>query len=128
MDDRIARRVPDIMSSAEWTQLMASLRLSPREADVIGCAFYDERDCAIAQRLGISQHTVHTHRARLFRKLGVRTTAQLFAVVVSAHLALRNEPGARQAEEANGTRALAGDRVGISPERATPKPATVARE
>jgi DNA-binding NarL/FixJ family response regulator len=91
MDEPTSGRVPDLLSAGEWKELIASLRLSPREADFIGCAFYDERDCAIAERLGISEHTVHTHRIRVFRKLGVRTTAQLFAAILSAHLTLRNQ-------------------------------------
>lgn len=86
--------VPELLSATEWARIVGALRLSPREAEIVGCAFYDERDCAIALILGISEHTVHTHRVRVFRKLGVGTTAQVFATVLTAHLALngRSEP------------------------------------
>jgi DNA-binding CsgD family transcriptional regulator len=54
--------------------------LSPREAEVtemllIGCSSE-----AIALRLGISRHTVKDHRKQVFRKLGVGTLAELFAL------------------------------------------------
>jgi DNA-binding CsgD family transcriptional regulator len=55
-------------------------RLSPRENAITelllqGCSTMD-----IAVRLGISRHTVKDHRKQIFRKLEVRTLAQLFAV------------------------------------------------
>jgi DNA-binding CsgD family transcriptional regulator len=55
-------------------------RLSPRENAITqlllrGCGTMD-----IALRLGISRYTVKDHRKQIFRKLEVRTLAQLFAV------------------------------------------------
>lgn len=88
-DWRVAN-VPELLSATQWSRIVAALRLSPREAEIVGCAFYDERDCAIALCLGISEHTVHTHRGRVFRKLGVGTTAQVFAAVLTAHLAVNS--------------------------------------
>lgn len=86
--DSQSASVPELLSATQWSRIVCALKLSPREAEIVGCAFYDERDCAIALCLGISEHTVHTHRVRVFRKLGVRTTAQVFATILTAHLVL----------------------------------------
>src|SRR5436190_1028509 len=68
---RPMRAVPDALSELQWACIIDALGLSQREAEILRCAFYNERDTSIANSLGISSHTVHTHRVRLFRKLGV---------------------------------------------------------
>lgn len=81
---------PDALTSDEWARLMDHLRLCGRQSQVLRCAFYGETDSAIARRLQISEHTVHTYRARLFRTLHVTSTTQAIARVFLAYIALRN--------------------------------------
>lgn len=53
--------------------------LSPREREVVTQLAAGRTSKEIARLLGLSPRTVEMHRARLLRKLGVRTTAQLLA-------------------------------------------------
>ena len=50
---------------------MASLNFSQRESDVVDALCKGESDKEIAARLGVAPGTIHTHLARLYRKLGV---------------------------------------------------------
>lgn len=56
-----------------------STALSPREREVMAQLATGQTAKEIARTLGLSPRTVEMHRARLLRKLGVRTTAQLLA-------------------------------------------------
>lgn len=53
--------------------------LSPREREVVTQLAAGLTSKEIARQLALSPRTVEMHRARLLRKLGVRTTAQLLA-------------------------------------------------
>ena len=53
--------------------------LSPREREVVTQLAAGHTSKEIARLLALSPRTVEMHRARLLRKLGVRTTAQLLA-------------------------------------------------
>lgn len=55
-------------------------RLSAREREVCDLLLHGCSSEAIALRLGISRHTVKDHRKHIFRKLGVGTLAELFAL------------------------------------------------
>lgn len=55
--------------------------LSPREREVVAQLAQGRSSKEIARALGLSHRTVDMHRARLLRKLGVRSTAQLLAQV-----------------------------------------------
>ena len=46
----------------------------------------------MASRLGLSPHTVHTYRERLYRKLGVDSFCQVMSVVFATYVALEREP------------------------------------
>ncbi len=87
--------VPELLAGAQWVALVHTLGLSPRECDVLRCMFADERVAAIAQELLLSEGTVHTYRERLFRKLGVRSCAQLLAVAFAVYIELNNELSAK---------------------------------
>jgi DNA-binding CsgD family transcriptional regulator len=76
-----AARVPDLLSPLEWSQLIAALRLSPRQAEVLRHALYDSRDSRIAERMRLPISTVHSHRGRLFRKLAVGSMAEALSLV-----------------------------------------------
>jgi DNA-binding NarL/FixJ family response regulator len=80
---RRAVRLPDLLSSDEWCRLSRALNLSQRQSEILRCAFSDERDSSIAERLGVSAHTIHTQRMRLFRKLHVASMTQAIAVAAT---------------------------------------------
>lgn len=56
--------------------------LSPREREVVAHLAQGLTSKEIARQLGLSPRTVEMHRARLLRKLGVRSSAQLLARLV----------------------------------------------
>lgn len=93
-------RFPDLLSNDEWAELTRRLNLSPQQGELLRCAFYDERDEAIARCLARSPHTVHTQRIRLYRKLSVRTMAQALSVIASAYvLAMKNVNAGETSEQ-----------------------------
>lgn len=55
--------------------------LSPRENEVCDLMLAGCSSTAMALRLGITAHTVKDHRKQVFRKLGVASLAELFALV-----------------------------------------------
>ena len=59
-----------IFSEPEWAKIGRSLSLR-RELQLVRGMFDDRTDFAIADDLGISPHTVHTHCQRSYRKLEV---------------------------------------------------------
>jgi DNA-binding CsgD family transcriptional regulator len=65
------------ISIIDWHGVHARLRLSRREADIVGFFLRDLPERDIACRLEISVHTVHSHVERLYRKLHVRSRSAL---------------------------------------------------
>jgi DNA-binding CsgD family transcriptional regulator len=94
-----------LLSDDQWRLMRLSLRLSARELQIVQCIFDGQIEAAIALRLGISAHTVHTYMRRLYRKLGVRDRCELLVRVFAAYLSLcapahhfaRNHTSATQA-------------------------------
>lgn len=76
----------DVLSEAQWRDVCVRLKLSDRELDVVLGVFDDLKEAAIASRLGISAHTVHTHLERLYRKLGVNGRGRMIIEVLAEHL------------------------------------------
>ena len=67
--------------------------LSPREREVLDLLVRGYANHEIAERLRVSVKTVETHRARMTRKLGVRTRADLVEyALLEGILALPPEP------------------------------------
>lgn len=60
-------------------------RLTPREREVLRLIALGHTSVEIAQKLGLSPRTIETHRARIHRKLGLATRAEL------VHYALQHE-------------------------------------
>jgi len=61
----------DLFTAQEWDAICARAGLSPREVEIVKLVFDDLKESAIADALGVSPHTVHTHLERLYRKLGI---------------------------------------------------------
>jgi len=84
-----ASRSPfDLLRDDEWVRLVDHLRMSPREAEIARCALQNQKVADVAAQLGLSPHTIHTYRERLFRKLGVRSASELVVVIFAAHVEL----------------------------------------
>lgn len=75
-----------ILSRDQWLKVSERLHLSDRELDVVLGVFDDLKEAAIASRLGISAHTVHTHLERLYRKLGVNGRGRMIIEIMAEHL------------------------------------------
>jgi DNA-binding NarL/FixJ family response regulator len=79
---------PQFLQDREWSAIVASLRLCKRETEVVSGIIAGESEARLAERLGISTHTVHTYIDRLYRRLAVRSRCELvvriFEVYVTA--------------------------------------------
>ena len=83
----------NVFSEAAWQAIARSLKLSGRELQVARAVFDDVKEAAIAERLGISPRTVHTHMERLRRKLGVAGRSQILVCLMRSFLTLTATPG-----------------------------------
>jgi two-component system response regulator FixJ len=61
-------------------------KLSPRETEVLRLLVAGYQNKSIAHTLGISPRTVEVHRARMMRRLGVSSFAELIRLAVEAGL------------------------------------------
>jgi DNA-binding NarL/FixJ family response regulator len=75
----------------EWAAIRRMLRLSPRESQIVLGILAGETEGIIADRLGISVHTVHCHMTRVYRKLKVNSRPDLLIRIFSAYLSLARE-------------------------------------
>jgi DNA-binding CsgD family transcriptional regulator len=71
-----------------WPVLGMSLRLSPREMQIVQGVFEDRKEESIAYELGISPHTVNTYFQRLYAKLRVSSRPQLIVRVMAEYLTM----------------------------------------
>lgn len=78
----------DALDDQDWGTLVKYLKLSRREEQIARCALRNDKMVTIAAHLGVSPHTVHTYRERLFRKLGIGGAAELVAVLFVAYIDL----------------------------------------
>lgn len=60
--------------------------LSPREREVLALLVRGDQNKVVAQKLGISHRTVEVHRARIMRRLGVATFAELVRLAIACGL------------------------------------------
>lgn len=72
-----------VFTPQQWEHLRRKLDLSGRQLEIVQCVFDDWVSGRIALELGISDHTVHTHVERLYRKLGVNSRCELIVRVVA---------------------------------------------
>jgi DNA-binding NarL/FixJ family response regulator len=62
-----------------WRRLES---LTPREVDVLCYVLGGQLNREIAAELGLAERTIKVHRGRVMKKLGVRSTAQLFPMLL----------------------------------------------
>ena len=67
----------EIFSETEWSKIVESLSLSPRQDEVAKSLFLGMSDKQIARELEISIPTVRTHLSRLFLKFDVQDRGEL---------------------------------------------------
>ena len=97
-DDRTPQRdgrtlkARSLLSARQWQSISLALSLSQREFDVVQGVFDGRNEVSIAEKLGISAHTVHTHLDRLYRKLGVTTRSELILRIFAQYVTM-NRPG-----------------------------------
>ena len=72
----------------KWLCIAESLYLSDRELDVVRGIVGGETEASIAQRLGLSVHTIHSHLDRIFRKLHVNSRCELVTRVFAEYVSL----------------------------------------
>ena len=85
----------DLFTRVEWELVARAVSLSRRELEILQCVVDDLKESAIAEALGVSPHTVHTHLERLYRKLGVSGRG---AAVVRVFAVFRSISGAAPAQ------------------------------
>ena len=88
-------RGPSLFSEDAWRGITRSLELSERESQIVERVFEDLTDGAIAQELGISPHTVHTHVQRIYHKLAVGGRVQLIVHIFARYLDLVSSTDSR---------------------------------
>lgn len=81
----VGRRV---IGDVGWRRIRKHLRMSEREFEIAQALFDDMNESEIADTLGISPHTVHTHLERLYRKTGVSSRVQLVVFVLHEYMDL----------------------------------------
>lgn len=85
----LSRSVVCFVPDGAWDGIVRALRLSPREAEIVALLLTDDcRDDVIAERLGISRHTVHTHVERLYRKVGATSRSQVVSRIFQQYVVL----------------------------------------
>jgi len=78
---------------AEDERIARQARLSPRELQIVRHILLDEKEQTIADRLGISVHTVHTHLKRIYGKLGVSSRVELILEIFRVYVAYARRSG-----------------------------------
>ena len=75
-----------VLSDESWRYIAGELRLSPRELQIARGLLGGMGEAEIGESRGISEHTVHSHLLRLFRKIGVHSRADLLLRIFSTHI------------------------------------------
>jgi DNA-binding CsgD family transcriptional regulator len=81
----------ELFSPQAWQRIARLLSLSERELQVVQGVFDDFKDRRIASRIGISQHTVHTHFERLYLKLDVHNRTGLMLRIFATYLTVSDD-------------------------------------
>ncbi len=73
-------------STPSTSRVVTTLRLTPRQRDVLRLIVEGRRMKEIAVSLDLSTRTVETHKYEMMRVLGVQSTAELVALAVKRGL------------------------------------------
>ncbi len=84
---------PNNLNADEDCPLTAATRnLSPRQRQTLWRLVLGRSESEIAGELGLSPHTVHDYVKQLYRRLEVRSRAELLALFIDDRLAARVNP------------------------------------
>ena len=75
-------------TAPRYTSAVTTTPLSPREGEILALLAEGMGNKIVAARLGISEHTVKTHVASVFHKLGADTRAEAVAIGARSGLIL----------------------------------------
>lgn len=81
---RVSETQADTHGTARYEQRLQSL--TPRETEVLEAVVAGSLNKQIAHELGLAEKTVKVHRARVMKKMGVRTIAELVRVSVTRRI------------------------------------------
>jgi DNA-binding CsgD family transcriptional regulator len=84
---------PGLFCEEAWAGITERLELSPRQAQIAKAVLADQSDDEIAQALGLSPDTAHSHVQRLREKLHAHSRLQLATRVFATYLAWRTDSG-----------------------------------
>lgn len=81
-----------MLSEVAWRAIADSLGLSQRQIEILRGVFDGRKETAIADDLGISSHTVHTHMERIYHKLDINGRLELVQFIIAEFLRLTADP------------------------------------
>ena len=83
----LVQRISAYMAEPQWRRVAEALDLTGRELDIVRLLLDECDEDAVAETLGISRGTVHTHLQRLYIRLRIHRRCDLltrvFAVILS---------------------------------------------
>jgi len=74
------------IATRKWASISKSLNLTDRQLDVVKGIFDGMDEVLIGIDLGISVHTVHSHRMSIYGKLEVRNSSDLISKIFITYL------------------------------------------
>lgn len=86
---------PPSLSKQAWSLLAQRLQLSAREVQILRGLLNDKSESQIARGLKISNHTVHTHLKRLYRKLRVTSRCAAVSRIFHEYLTFEQTLGSK---------------------------------
>lgn len=82
-----------LLTKQQWRAIASGLELHERQLQLVQCIVDGLNEDSMAEKLGLSSHTVHTHLKRLHRKLDVHNRSSLMTTVFAAHLICQRNSG-----------------------------------
>ena len=77
-----------MLSDHAWHEVAKALGITRREQQIVQGVFDNLTENAIGGRLNLTEHTIHTHLNRLFKKLNVTTRTELVLRLIEQFVAL----------------------------------------
>ena len=73
------------------TKTVVITALSKQEMEIVRLAASGLSNCAVGQKLSLSESTVKNHLVRVYEKLGISTRIELVLYILSYHQSLKSE-------------------------------------
>ena len=90
----LVQRISAYVTEAEWRRAAEALYLTGRELDIVRLLLDECDEDDVAETLGISRATVHTHLQRLYIRLRIHRRCDLVTRVFAVILSFRPPPDA----------------------------------